>query len=229
MASVTCAHHHLDNPYRNTGAPYRSRATKYGRPAVAHHHRTLQLNGSTPSPKPSVAGGGDSDSTSGGWVSKTDRHRQLINANVYDRETRNRTKAIEQTQKAKQLRRRQQEKTQFQEFLQRQVAIAPGTANPNVATGANELTIEGIRFCVVDGGKKLTRINGKDWNRRYCNRFGLLTMADGTNATSATPKTAVVAGVKFYRTKTGNLVVNRVVQDHRYVCMTEAFRSLIKV
>lgn len=34
---------------------------------------------------------------------------------------------------------------------------------------------------------------------------------------SATPKTAVIAGVRFHRTKTGNLVANRIVQDQRYV------------
>lgn len=32
-----------------------------------------------------------------------------------------------------------------------------------------------------------------------------------------TPKMTVIAGVKFHRTKTGNLVAQRIVKDHRYV------------
>lgn len=34
---------------------------------------------------------------------------------------------------------------------------------------------------------------------------------------AATPKAVVVANVRFHRTKSGNLVVNRIVQDQRYV------------
>lgn len=32
-----------------------------------------------------------------------------------------------------------------------------------------------------------------------------------------TPRLTVIAGVKFHRTKTGNLVAQRIVRDHRYV------------
>jgi hypothetical protein len=41
--------------------------------------------------------------------------------------------------------------------------------------------------------------------------------SDDSNSTGVTPKNAIVAGVKFHRTKTGNFVISRIVKDHRYV------------
>lgn len=40
---------------------------------------------------------------------------------------------------------------------------------------------------------------------------------DNSSDAPRTAKTEVVAGVRFHRTKSGNLVANRVVKDHRYV------------
>jgi hypothetical protein len=41
-----------------------------------------------------------------------------------------------------------------------------------------------------------------------------------------TPKMTVIAGVKFHRTKTGNLVAQRIVKDHRYVHVPRAISIL---
>ena len=50
-------------------------------------------------------------------------------------------------------------------------------------------------------------------------------LTDTTNPTP-TPKSTVIAGVKFYRTKTGNLVVNRVVKNQRWVWPTRSSQNL---
>lgn len=45
---------------------------------------------------------------------------------------------------------------------------------------------------------------------------------DNSDDAPPTPKTATLSGVRFHRTKTGNLVANRVVKDHRYVGLESA-------
>jgi hypothetical protein len=139
-------------------APYRSRGSRYGRTPITHHHRTLHLNSSVASSDAKSAG--SEAVSSAGWVSRTDRHRQLINANVFERETRNRAQAIEHTRTAKLREKRQQEKARLKEFLGHQAHASSATANSKVPTGRNEITLDGIRFTVMDGGKKLSRVNG---------------------------------------------------------------------
>lgn len=101
---------------------------------------------------------------------------------------------MEETRKQKMSGHRQREKTQFNDYLKQQAAFSSTPANK---TGRHEIIIQDIPFQVVDGGKKLVR------------------NSDGPNASLRTPKSAVVAGVKFFRTKTGNLVANRIVNDQR--------------
>ncbi|EXK48219.1 hypothetical protein FOXG_00545 [Fusarium oxysporum f. sp. lycopersici 4287] len=184
--------HHRQNSYRHASSPYPARHNRIGRHPTAHHHRTLHLNGDNSTASRSASSGAE---TPPGWVSRTDRHRQLINANVYEKETQNRAKAIEQTRQRKISGRRQREKAQFNEFLKHQATASSAQTNP---ADRNVLTIEGAQFRVMDGGKKLVKI------------------PDALNSSSRTPKFATVAGVKFYRTKTGNLVANRFVNDQRY-------------
>lgn len=185
--------HHRHNSYRHASSPYPARNNRIGRPPAAHQHRTLHLNNDNSNASRSASSGAE---TPPGWVSRTDRHRQLINANVYERDTQNRAKAIEQTRQKKINGYRQREKSQFNEFLKHQAAASSAQTNP---AGQNELTIQGVQFRVMDGGKKLVKIPG------------------AANSSSRTPKTATVAGVKFFRTKTGNLVASRFVNDQRYV------------
>ncbi|RSL39990.1 hypothetical protein CEP54_016219, partial [Fusarium duplospermum] len=179
------------------------------RPAAAHHHRTLQLNAANSPSSRSASSGAE---TPPGWVSKTDRHRQLINANVYEKETQNRAKAIEQTRQRKISGHRQREKAQFNEFMKHKASASNAQTNP---TGRNELSVEGIQFRVVDGGKKLVKVSGAYTPRTTLDAQCALPSVDAPDAFSRTPKSAVIAGVKFYRTKTGNLVANRVVNDQR--------------
>jgi hypothetical protein len=150
-------------------------------------------------------------------VAKNDRHRQIINANVYEKESQNRAKAIEETRQRKQDVQRRGEKSRFQDFLHKQ-QLASGS-DSNAPAAANEITLDGIRFRVLDGGKKLAKITGSyPTGQEFSNVLltnGITT--DGSNDLAPTPKSTVVAGVKFHRTKTGNLVANRIVRDQRYV------------
>ncbi|KAJ4220088.1 hypothetical protein NW759_007714 [Fusarium solani] len=197
--------HHRSNTYRNASSPYPARSHRVARPPAAHHHRTLQLNAANSPSSRSASSGAE---TPPGWVSKTDRHRQLINANVYEKETQNRAKAIEQTRQRKISGHRQREKAQFDEFMKHKASASNAQTN---STGRNELSVEGIQFRVVDGGKKLVKVS------------------DAPNNFSRTPKSAIIAGVKFYRTKTGNLVANRVVNDQRRSGMVKKIKEPCKI
>ncbi|EWG37305.1 hypothetical protein FVEG_00969 [Fusarium verticillioides 7600] len=197
--------HHRQNSYRHASSPYPARHNRIGRHPTAHHHRTLHLNGDNSTASRSASSGAE---TPPGWVSRTDRHRQLINANVYEKETQNRAKAIEETRQRKISGRRQREKAQFDEFLKHQAIASSAQTNP---ADRNVLTIEGVQFRVIDGGKKLVKIPG------------------ALNSSLRTPKFTTVAGVKFYRTKTGNLVANRFVNDQRRTGRVKKINQLCKI
>ncbi|KND94768.1 Zinc finger CCCH domain-containing protein [Tolypocladium ophioglossoides CBS 100239] len=183
------------NTYRHTSAPYPRAGYRGGRASAPHRHRTLHLNNSKTASEADSSNDGTPSDTN--WVSRNDRHRQLINANVYEKEAQNRSKAIEETRQRKLRHQRFREKSRFNDFLQRQAPASDVAANPESRANRNEIMIEGMRFRVMDGGKKLAKV------------------MDDLHSAPATPKCATVAGVTFHRTKTGNLVANRVVQDHR--------------
>lgn len=189
-----------------------------------HQHRTAHFNSSS-------AQSSDSSTapTPPGWVARNDRHRQLINANVFEKDNQNRAKAIEATRRKQAQGHRSGERSRFREFLAHQQAASARTAassDTNASTPSNELTVEGVRFRVLDGGKKLARVPGElegVAGPLYQRAWAYL--ADDTNPTP-TPKSTIIAGVKFYRTKSGNLVVNRVVKDQRCVSFTRGNSDL---
>jgi hypothetical protein len=160
-------------------------------------------------------------------VTKNDRHRQLINASVFEKQSQDRAKAIEETRKKKENGKRLGEKARLNEFLRRQQVAAGALVNANTSAASKEIVVEGIRFQVIDGGKKLARVAGESAGRTGSLEFSAVADPAGqSNTLSPTPKTTVIAGVKFHRTKTGNLVVNRVVKDHRYVSRAGMAHSL---
>ncbi|KAL7817768.1 hypothetical protein V8C26DRAFT_397875 [Trichoderma gracile] len=200
--SVPSTHHparHRGNVYRQASAPYPTRGFS-SRPAAAHRHRTLHLNASASASGSASSSAAPSPGPTGsGWVSKNDRHRQLINASIYEKDSQNRAKAIEETRQRKLREQRLREKKRFGEYLRHQAGAAgfPSTGMTANTTGTNEISVDGIRFRVLEGGKKLVK-------------------APGDPASAAmTPKSTVIAGVKFHRTKTGNLVAQRIVKDQR--------------
>lgn len=139
--------------------------------ANPHRNRTLVINnksGALPTTqmptediKSEAEDGNDTTNTANGWVTKRDRHMQLINTSIYDKETQVRNKAIEDTRKQKALRRDHQEKQKIERHL---TAVTPHPSYGAAKTSVHEITLNGLRFQVIDGGSKLARIRGEDNN-----------------------------------------------------------------
>ncbi|KAI8630527.1 hypothetical protein F5Y19DRAFT_49241 [Xylariaceae sp. FL1651] len=180
-------------------APYPQPGFRGGRsrPAPSYRNKTLILNGSAQSAASSDENQAPDMSTPS-WVSKTDRHLQLINRNVYEREAQQRAQAIEHTLKQKQLQRDRREKTKF--FKSMRQASGDGAvalSNTSKPVSRYEVEVDGVRFQVTQQGSKLVKV------------------PDDLNPPTATPKVAFLFGVKFHRTKNGNLVRHGVVQAQR--------------
>lgn len=134
------------------GSSYRGRY-RVTRPTV-HRHRTLHLN-AQPGSSESSPSTPDATGETSQWVSKTDRHKQLINANIYQQQAQSRAQAIEETRKRKLTQQNSNEKSRFNTFLRH------SNSNSNGNQGPSEITIGEIRFLVRDGGKKLVRAAGR--------------------------------------------------------------------
>ena len=164
-------------PWRSSRmAPYSRSRGRAGRiVANPHRNRTLVLNNKSgasfpdakehsPDSTPSNAKAfhsEDEESTSlqstNRWVTKRDRHMQLINSSVYDKETQARNKAMEETRRQKALQKDQLEKQK----IERHLNIL--TSRAGQATNAlHEVLINGLRFQVADGGSKLVRIRSEN-------------------------------------------------------------------
>lgn len=149
------------------GTPYgipRGRG-RVARPSL-NRNRTLIVNnggqaqGNGPLTSPVVASPSTnpSDPLGQGWVSKRDRHMVLINNSVYEQKTLERTKAMEKTRKQKQQAREDREKAKIHHHLQS--LHSASSAAVHTASTPLELTIQDIRYAIVDGGSKLIKISG---------------------------------------------------------------------
>ncbi|KAJ5290972.1 hypothetical protein N7478_000223 [Penicillium angulare] len=180
-------------PSHQGWAPYSRGRGGRGRgrhPAAPHRHRTLVLNtgasGSTPSSTSSPGPASDNDGesrptpTSNGWVAKNDRHMQLINSAVYDKEKQARAKAMEETRKFKERRRAEREQSKVLRYAQ-------GPVSASVSTATQQILVNDVPFKITRGGSRLVR------------------MSDDPNTANTTPKRVTVAGVNFVRSKHGNL------------------------
>lgn len=189
---------------------------RVGKPPV-HRHRTLVLNNSTTGPNAAATDSGSaSDSSSPSWVTKNDRHLQLINSNIYQEQTEARTKAIEQTRLHKMQRKENNERIQFMNHVMR-------TGNPRVVSAnsasvpAYEVIVDGIKFAVAKNGSKLVKLPGAFLITQATSCIFTHARPGDSNAPKATPKVAVVGGVRFHRTKNGNMYRQAVVKAQRYV------------
>lgn len=157
-------------------APYRRERGRAGKiVANPHRNRTLVLNSKSAAslqsatelrpdslPSSTQAVQSEDDDTvplqsTNRWVTKRDRHMQLINSSVYDKETQARNKAIEGTRRQKALQKDQREKQKIERHLNALPSRA-GQAKDVV----HEISINGLRFHVIDGGSKLVRIRGEN-------------------------------------------------------------------
>lgn len=160
--------------------PYSRRGGRVGKPTLySHRNRSLVLNNSALSM--SAVGGDRKDTTdkvatnaiqtrssgnaaahaTAGWISKRDRHMQLINPSIYDREANLRSKAIDQTRRQVAKRRDEREKSKIHKHLQKiadSAATRSFSPRPSSQVESHELSINGLRFLVCDGGSRLVRI-----------------------------------------------------------------------
>ncbi|KAK3363077.1 hypothetical protein B0T25DRAFT_526223 [Lasiosphaeria hispida] len=194
------ANHHTGHPsgWRRGGYPYRGHSTAR---MPVHRHRTLVLNGASQQSKPGdVDSGANSDTSSSSWVTKNDRHLQLINTSVYEKDTQTRTRAIEHTRRQKERMKDERERAKLINHLNRMEnsgGVGPANPQAQAPTGKYEITVQGIRFVVAKNGSKLVKLAG----------IG--------DSAKDTPKMAVVGGVRFYRSKNGNLYRHGIVKAQR--------------
>lgn len=161
----------------------------------------IQQNGS--------AGAGGS---SQGFVAKTGRHLQLINSSIYEKDSQTRSKAIEQTRKLKLKQRDEREKTKLHNHIQRIGSAITGES----ASSSYETEIQGIKFRVTKDGSKLAKIPGEKIKWHFQAIIGRSSSYTGDlNAAKSTPKTAMVGGVRFYRTKNGNMYRSGIVKAYQ--------------
>lgn len=194
-------------------APY-SRGRGRGRGAAPHRNRTLVLNNGTPvsshsnasSPGPSSDNDGETrqPTTSNGWVAKRDRHMQLINSAVYDKEKQARAKAMEETRKVKEQRRAEREQTKVLRYAQAAGARATVSTTAQPAA-AHQILVNEIPFKITHGGSKLVRISSMRALYDPCIPETCLPVLDDPNTANTTPKRVSIAGVTFIRSKNGNL------------------------
>ncbi|KAN0084781.1 hypothetical protein V8E54_001248 [Elaphomyces granulatus] len=189
-------------------APYRGRGS-------THRNRTLVLNNSKSSgadttPPPGVSSDIDNEikpSGFNGWVAKRDRHMQLINSAIYDKETQARTRAIEETRMLKAHRRAKLEEDKVVRYAQsigrQHLGNVSGSTTASYPA-SYQILVNDIPFQVARGGSKLIRISSALLTRNLASRAGLPFLGD-PNTANNTPKRVTVGGVAFVRSKNGNL------------------------
>lgn len=214
-----------------------SRGYRGGKPPAVHRNRTLVLNSGTSTPPTPDAIDMDNQSganftsntsnTGPSWVTKQDRHLQLINTSIFEKDSQSRAKAIEETRKQKMIEREAREKAKLTRHLHR---VAAGVYNGgsahtrSVSTPSNyEINVQGIQFRVAKNGSKLVKTPGERLpipTAYERDKFGVqvwsLPCAGDLNAAKSTPKTALVGGVRFHRSKNGNMYRSGIIKAHRY-------------
>ena len=209
-------------------APYSRGRSRAGRIAPnPHRNRTLVLNNS-PGVSLSNAKERSSDSAPPGskawpseneepvslqsanrWVTKRDRHMQLINSSVYDKETQARNRAMEETRRQKALEKDQREKQKIERHLN---TLTSRTGQPTSVL--HEISIHGLRYRVADGGSKLVRIRGSNHDHGR-HLFFCSQLLGANDSATTTPKHANIGGVTFLRSKSGNLYRSGIVKAKR--------------
>lgn len=198
---------------------------------ASHRNRTLVLNNNAENPTTSPSPGPSSENTedmkpisSSGWVAKRDRHMQLINPAVYDKDTQARVKAIEES-----LRLKAQRKTEREEAKVIRHAEGVGSRQPAASTSqapssgprsiSYQIVLHDIPFQVVKGGSKLIRVSSEIQSPPFLNSFlgACLPLLDDPSTAGTTPKRVKVGGVDFVRSKKGNLHRLGAVVSKRFV------------
>lgn len=202
---------------------YSTRGYARGGRVPHHRNKTLVLNGSTTTSGATPPGNNENADPSvndqgATWIVKNDgKSRQLINPNVYEQGFQKRAQDLELSRQQKLKRRDEREKAQVLSSLQR----PGGTDYSGSATPAinNEVTVNGIRFRVTKGGSKLAKVPGEDRRQiasQYLESVTNLQFTGEFSAAKSTPKSAVVSGIRFFRSRSGNMYRANIVKAHRY-------------
>ena len=155
------------------------------------------------------------------WVSKRDRHMQLINSSVFDKEIGARSKAIENTRQQRASERNQREKQKLYKHLQSFAHLT----SPEADQSTHEINIGGLHFQVLDGGSKLRRVSSKYASIQ--DEFRVNLFSDALDTARPTPKRAVIGGVTFIRSKHGNLYRLGLVKARRYALSRAVSRGTL--
>ena len=199
--------------------PYgRSRGQNTRVTANPHRNRSLVLNNKIASQAATVdtvkpkTEDLEPISTVNGWVTKRDRHMQLINSSIYDKDAQARNKAMEETRKQKNSRRDQRERSKIERHLD---TLRPSTDRAAQSATIHEIFVNGIRFQVLDGGSKLARLHGEGYREQANSTLAISLLAGPSDVASTTPKQANIGGVTFLRSKNGNLYRSGIVKAQR--------------
>lgn len=95
------------------------------------------------------------------WVAKRDRHMQLINSSIYEKESQLRSKAMDETRRQRAQQKDLWEKYKIETHLQSLSAPKsqlPTSSLADATAAAHQITINGLPFQVINGGSKLFRI-----------------------------------------------------------------------
>lgn len=108
--------------------------------------------------------GVNNTNTEPAWVTKTDRHLQLINASIFQKDSQQRAKAMEETRQQKLRHRDEREKAKFNKHLHREGGNGHNgsSSHTNGTTGSYEINVQGIRFRVAKNGSKLVKVPGEE-------------------------------------------------------------------
>ncbi len=132
----------------------------------------------------------NTSTSEGAWVKKQDsKHMQLINAAVYEEHAQ---RQLQHRQLLDQAKKRRKE--------EREAAKARHMAEVARKRELREMDVDGIRFRVAAGGSQLRRIK------------------EAANASLATPRRVVIAGVTFLRSRNGNLLRYGLVKSKAIPC-----------
>lgn len=202
------------------GLPYGApRGRGRGARAAPHRNRTLVLNSGSSTPvgtgshdSQGLIGHAPNETSQAGWVTKRDRHMQLINSSVYEKKTQERTEAIEATRRQKKLEHEAREKARINMHFS---SLQPQTVHYSAAPSApHQIYVEEIRFLIADGGSKLIKAPGESEGSEHAVRSAHVDV-DEANLVKITPKRAQIGGVTFFRSKRGNLYRAGLVKSKR--------------
>ena len=166
-----------------------------------------------------------------GWVTKRDRHMQLINNTVFEKKTMERTMAMQETREMRAQAREEREKSKMSSLITSLRGQSTVT-QPTQTQAPPSITVNEIRFVITDGGSKLIKTSGESIIPDNAQFLTPKYHKDESNLAKITPKRAVVGGVQFLRSRHGNLYRSGLVKAKGsvddIVCVDETDAQMLK-